>query len=70
MRTRRELDAALDALALQLPDMIAANPDDADFWSEFACVADDIADNAGANDCDYVHERITAMLNVCGKVEG
>jgi hypothetical protein len=66
MKTRPELDSALDALAQQLPAMIAAHPDDADFWPAFAGVADEIADNAGALDCDHVHTRLDAMLGCRG----
>jgi len=62
MKTRAELDAALDALERRLPNIIAECPDDGDFWCEFACVADDIWDCAGAADYEHVRGRIDAML--------
>ena len=66
MKTRTELDAAFDSLAEQLPSMIAENPDEADFWPAFAGVADEIIDNAGAPDCEYVSNRIETMLVAVG----
>jgi hypothetical protein len=66
MRTRLELDAALDDLERRLPDLIAEHPDSADFWPEFAGIADEITDSAGAVDFDQVHARIDAILRAHG----
>jgi hypothetical protein len=60
--SRAELDALLDDLQDALPKMIAENPDDGDFWSEFAGQAEVIEDRASAADCDHVGGRINAML--------
>lgn len=65
MKSRTELDRQLDELAEKLPAMTAL--DDAEFWPEFAGLADDIADNAGPDDYDHVHQRLDAMLVANGK---
>lgn len=60
--TRADLDEMLDELETSLPTIIAENPDDGDFWSEFAGRAEVIEDAAAAADCDHVRGRIDAML--------
>lgn len=67
MMARHALDAALDALARDIPLILASNPDDADFWPVFAGLADELVDGAGASDVDHVVVRIEAMLGACGK---
>lgn len=63
MRTNRaELDEMLDSLQASLPEILAANPDAGDFWSEFAGHADAIEDSAAAADCEHIRGRIDAML--------
>jgi hypothetical protein len=62
MKNRTELDAALDALARQLPSMIADNPNASDFRPEFAGAADEICEHVSAADCEHVHARIDAIL--------
>jgi len=59
---RAELDAMLDRLEERLPSMIGDNPDEGDFWCEFAGEADHIEDQTSAADCDHVRGRINAML--------
>lgn len=61
MKFRQELDAALDDLARRLPAMIARHPEDADFWPEFAGLADEVTENTGASDWDYVQTRLDAL---------
>lgn len=57
-----ELDAMLDSLKASLPKMIADNPLDGDFWSEFAGHADVIEDAASGPDHEHVRWRIDVML--------
>ena len=55
----------VDALAEQLPQLIADYPDEGDFWAAFAGVADSIEDDAGEISDDiweYVNFRIESML--------
>jgi hypothetical protein len=65
---RDQLTSALDDLEAALPAMRQAYPDPAEFWPEFAGIADWIEDRAGAADCDYVNERIERMLSAAGLV--
>lgn len=58
---KAQLTAQLDALEADLPRMIQAHPDPGDFWCEFAGTADIIEDHAGDH-CQYVSDRIDAML--------
>lgn len=64
--SRAELDTMLDRLEARLPDIVRINPDDGDFWAEFAGEADAIEDAAGAEDCEHVARRIDAMLATAG----
>ena len=67
MATRSELEQALDALEARVPQLQAEFPDDGDFWCAFAGEADHIEDSANAEDCDYVSQRIDAMLSAVAK---
>lgn len=62
-KTRAQLDQMLDALDAQLPEMLEQNPDDGDFWAEFAGHADVIDDAARHEDCDYVTKRLDVMID-------
>lgn len=66
---RHELQQLLNQLEDQLPAMIRANPDPADFWPEFAGQADVMADAAGPADCDWVQDCLDAMLRHHGAPE-
>ncbi|MBJ6983971.1 hypothetical protein [Luteimonas sp. MC1750] len=60
------INAQLDELAAQLPQMIEDNPDHGDFWATFAGEADVIEDQAGEH-CQHVMHRINAMLAEHGR---
>lgn len=62
--------AALDALEKQLPELMLANPDEGDFWPEFAGVADSILDAAHGEDHAYAQGRIDCMLKNAGLIPG
>ncbi len=66
--SRAELDAMLNRLQEALPAMMADNPDDGDFWGEFAGQAEIIEDAASAADCEHVHGRIDAVLSAQGLI--
>lgn len=55
------INELLDELEEALPAMVAANPDQGDFWPAFADQSDVIHDNAGAFQ-ELVRQRISAML--------
>jgi len=61
-RTRTELLAMLENLERDLPGMIATHPLEAEFWAEFAGVADAIEDAASVNENVYVSWRLNSML--------
>ena len=63
--SRETLDSQLDALAGQLPHLVASVPDPADFWPAFVGAADAIEDQAGDHSA-YVRERIATMLEQAG----
>lgn len=67
---RADLDAMLDRLQRAMPAMVADNPDDGDFWREFAGQAEVIEDASSASDCDHVRARIDAMLAAQGLIPG
>ncbi|PJL44188.1 hypothetical protein ERT44_18990 [Stenotrophomonas sp. MA5] len=56
-----ELLEKLNALEAELPSLIQAYPDPADFWPAFAGLADLIEDEAGLHS-DEVAGRIDALL--------
>lgn len=73
--TEDELQARCDALEAQLPALIAEYPEEGDFWSAFAGIADEIVedaarmDNAGDYNAVYwlpVNARLVAMLDKHG----
>ncbi|HEY2396804.1 MAG TPA: hypothetical protein VGH81_12640 [Rudaea sp.] len=66
-KTLTELDAMLDTLEKELPEMIKEHPDDADFWPAFAGAADVIEDNAGDH-AAHVRGRINCMLGSAGLI--
>lgn len=61
MRSRDQLIQLLDDLEASLPAMVAAHPEEGDFWSAFAGQADVIEDQAGVHSVE-VGSRIDAML--------
>jgi hypothetical protein len=61
-KPRADLDAMLDRLSKALPGMLAALPDDADFWPAFAGEADEIVDNAWRDDDEHVQSWLDALL--------
>lgn len=65
MRSHDQLTALLDDLEAGLPAMIAAYPDEGDFWSAFAGQADVIEDASGSH-CQDVQARLDAMLAQVG----
>jgi hypothetical protein len=65
MKTRAELVEMLDALEVDLPDLLdQAEP--ADRISVFASAADDIRHAAGPEDSEYVSERLHSMVAAYG----
>lgn len=60
-----ELTRLLDDLEADLPAMVAAHPEEGDFWSAFAGQADLIDDEAGPHK-EEVQARIDAMLARAG----
>lgn len=63
---KQALASQLDELEAALPKMIEASPDAGDFWCEFAGHADVIQEAAGDH-CQFVHDRISAMLASHGR---
>lgn len=61
MKTRAELDAALDQLQADLPGMIE-ECDDAMIMDAFAGEAEEIEAQAGSADCEHVRSRLQCML--------
>jgi hypothetical protein len=61
-RTRTELVGRLQALDAALEQRIEQNPDTADPWPEFESQADAIRRAAGAQDREYVRQRINCIL--------
>ncbi|WP_266180836.1 hypothetical protein [Dyella humicola] len=60
--TRDDLQVKLNCLYLQVRRLLRENPDPADFWPEFAGRADEILDQAGPSEYDWVAGQIDAML--------
>lgn len=60
--TRDDLQRQLDELDKSIPDLKRDNPDEADFWPEFAGMADLILDGASAEDYDWVNQQTDAIL--------
>ncbi|HZR03048.1 MAG TPA: hypothetical protein VFA81_07745 [Burkholderiales bacterium] len=58
----------LDHLEGRLPSMIEENPDEGEFWSEFAGEADHIEDLTPSSECEHVRGRIDAMLAKAGLI--
>lgn len=67
MKTRAQLDAALDQLADMLPPWLARLRHEAQFWPQFTALAQGILDDADARDRPHVVQRIEAMLAAHGK---
>lgn len=62
MATRLALEQSLDALEAKVAHLQCEFPDDTEFWCAFAGEADHIEDGAGADDCEYVTQRIDAII--------
>lgn len=62
-KTRADLDKMLDDLQAQVPAMLEQCPDDGDFWAEFAGHAEAVEDAARQEDCEYVTERMHAIVD-------
>jgi len=69
-KTRQEIESMLAELERAMPQLFKQNPDDADFMPLFADRADVIARVAGAGDYEWVMDRIDAILDRSGKLEG
>lgn len=69
MTTLSELHAQLDHLETALPQLLADHPEEGDFWSAFAGLADVTEDAAGEH-CHAVHTRIDEMLAKHGLGQG
>jgi len=61
-----EMTSQLNELEAALPQMVADNPDPADFWPEFAGVADCLEGQAGEHS-DLFWARINTMLAKHGR---
>lgn len=67
MKTRTELQAMLSALDQGIPDMLLeAGGDEGEFWCIFAGEADELVEQAGEADCDWVHEQMRTLLGAHG----
>lgn len=66
--SRPELEQRLNALEKQMPALLEANPDDADFWPAFAGIAEDIEESASAADSEFVRARIDCILGAAGLI--
>lgn len=69
--TRESILARVGALRAGLPQLIAAHPDDADFWPAFAGLADEIKADAGSLGDEVWFEafdRLQSMLYEHGKI--
>ena len=69
-KNRDKLQSMLVKLEQATPPLIKKYPDDADFMPLFADRADTIARVAGAVDYEWVMDRIDAILDKNGKLEG
>lgn len=57
----------LDDLNRRIPEMLReAEGDEGEFWCIFAGEADDVDEQAGEADCDWVHEQMRAMFDAHG----
>jgi len=65
-KTRDELQRLIDALSMDLPKIIEDNPEPGDFSSAFAGRADEITDNASAEDDAWAFAQLDAMLDANG----
>ena len=61
MNDRARLQKALNRIEGQLPGLLDAHHDPADFWPAFAGEADAILEGAG-DDFDWVADRLESML--------
>jgi hypothetical protein len=61
-KSRAQLDAMIDKLDADLPDLIADNIDDEEFWHAFSRRTDAIASVAAPEDHSHVHGRVDQML--------
>lgn len=69
MKTRAELQTMPGALDRRIPDMLReAEGDEGEFWCIFVGEADDLDENAGGADCQWVHEQMRAMFDAHGIV--
>lgn len=67
MKTRAQLQAMLAALDQRIPDMLhEAGGDQDEFWCIFAGEADELVEQAGEADCDWVHEQMRTLLGAHG----
>lgn len=70
--TQTALHHSIHGLALALPRLIQRYPDDGDFISAFAELADpimDFASSAGGDASDYAGQRIDELLIDAGKMD-
>jgi hypothetical protein len=67
MKSRAQLDAALDQLEGMLPPWLQYLRHEAQFWPQFHALAQDILRDAGEHDRGHVHQRLAAMLVAHGK---
>jgi len=65
-KTRDELRRLIDSLHMDLPQIIEENPDAGDFSAAFAGRADEITDEANAEDDAWAFGQIDAMLDAHG----
>jgi len=67
LKTREELAALMDGLEKAMPQLMAENPDGADFMPLFADRADAIARQTDIADHDWLMDRVDALLEKNGK---
>ena len=62
IKDRDQLQIELNRLLLQVPRLLRESPDPADFWPAFAGLADPILEAAGADDCVWASDQVSAIL--------
>jgi hypothetical protein len=66
--SRSELTLKLKALEDAMPALLAAHPEDADFWPAFAGEAEAIEEAAAPEDFEFVRTQIDCVLGSHGLI--
>lgn len=60
--TRDDLQVLLNRITVQMPRLLREHPDQGDFLIAFAGLADEVTDRAGAEDCEWASDQLSAIL--------